>query len=155
MKGLNKIISENIKLELKKFINEDIVANNEFESVHNDFKSRIISYFNIEETKLVRKKNFAKNMSESLKSCNDTIMSLGYDYSDIVTNNVHGDYDIRYYISDSENWSDDEFMDAESSITSQLSQYNSYLNISVDNDNTNRVFISINFSIDDIIDLDV
>lgn len=155
MKKLNQIIKENLSTSIKEFINEDIEVNNDPNKLLNDFSINLKVYFEREKQKLFRKMNFSEQMKVELFKINKTIMSLGYNFSKIETSEYKGEYTIDYYIADSENWSDDEFLEKEDDIMSNFNSNNYDISVDVNEDAQGSVFITLTFNLNILNELDV
>lgn len=155
MKKLSQIIKENLNTSIKEFINEDINGNNDPNKLLDDFSVNLNVYFDREQQKLMRKMRFAEEMKNEVFQINKTIIGLGYEFSKIETSEYKGEYIINYYIANSENWSDDEFMEHEYNITSNFGRNNYDISVDVNEDMQGSVFISLTFNLEVIDELDV
>lgn len=153
MKKLNQIIKENINSSIRNFINENV--NNDPNKLLDDFSIKLDVYFDAEKKKLIRKMNFAKQMKNEIFQINSIIMGLGYEFSKIEANERNDEYIINYYIANSENWSDDEFIEHEYEITSNFNDNNYDIFVDVNQDLKNNAFISLTFNLDILDEFDL
>lgn len=155
MKKLSQIIKENLNTSIKEFINENMNESDDPNKLLDDFSVNLNVYFDREQQKLMRKMKFAEEMKNEVSQINKTIMGLGYEFSKIETSEYKGEYTIDYYIADSENWSDDEFLEKEDDIMSNFNSNNYDISVDVNEDAQGSVFITLTFNLNILNELDV
>ena len=149
---MNKIIRKNLNIVIKEFISKDV---NVFNNTIKSFEDDLYVYFNNEENKIQRKKNFAKKTLQLLYNFLNILNESSIDVRNIEVSRTHNGYTISLYAMDTENWDSDYFYDLESEISDLFSEYEDYgINISLSYKN-NIGCVVLDFSLDEIEDLDV